>query len=71
MSRILQCSYCNKFYANCHNLSQHKKTLNQAPGKAMTCDRKAGRKRAMEFVKFSSNEFGPGGVPKSAETSKN
>ena len=72
MSRIFQCSYCNKFYANRHNLSWHKKTccenLNHAPGKARTCNLPAGSKRPMEFVKFSSDEFAPGGVPKSAET---
>ncbi len=62
MSRIFQCSYCNNFYANRHNLSRHKKTccgnLNQVPGKAMTCDHTAGRKRPIKFVKFSSDEFG-------------
>ena len=75
MARLFQCSYCDEFYASRHNLCRHKKTcgenLNHSPGLAKTSKHRAGSEQTMEFVNFTSDEFGPGGVPKTAETLNN
>ena len=66
------CDRCGKTLSSYRSLWRHKNTCKgnfSHPSKvAESNECRAGSKRPMEFVKFSSDEFGPGGVPKSAET---
>ena len=62
---------CDATFTRASNLNRHKKSRRQGKKLAGSfATKSAGVKRPMEFVKFSSDEFAPGGVPKSADTLK-
>ena len=63
------CNLCDTTFTRASNLNRHKK--NRCRGKELAgsfAKKSVGVKRPMEFVNFTSDEFGPGGVPKTPET---
>ena len=63
------CNLCYTTFTRASNLNRHKK--NRCRGKELAgsfAKKSVGVKRPMEFVNFTSDEFGPGGMPKTAET---
>lgn len=64
--KIHTCTWCGKNLSNYFSIWRHKKICNVDSNKlsriADTCDRRAGSKRSMEFVKFSNDNSKTGKV---------
>ncbi len=63
------CNLCDTSFTRASNLNQHKK--NRCRGRELAgsfAKKSVGVKRPIKFVNFTSDEFGPGSVPKTPET---